>query len=173
MGRWPWATLCGIALLACSSVTPPADIPVTEASLDEAAAVVRETAARNPNFQLVEGGISVEAYQWIWRDHTVVDPVIVGSIVVPGAPRVVHERELVGPAPYYVPFREVAGVAVRRWAIGVGIELSVDGTAEPLFIQMKDAETAQRLADALDVLRRARHNETPEENGPLQPSAGE
>jgi hypothetical protein len=173
MGRWPWATLCVVAQLACGGLTPPADIPVTETSLDEAAAVVRETAAQNPNFQLVEGGISVEAYQWAWRDHTVVEPMIVGSIVWVGTPRIVRERELVGPAPYYVPFRRLAGVAVRRWAIGAGIELSVEDATEPLFVEMKDAQTAQRLADALELLRRARHNETPEEKGPLPPSAGE
>ncbi|HBZ69411.1 MAG TPA: hypothetical protein DEP35_06635 [Deltaproteobacteria bacterium] len=172
MDRWPWAALFLAAQLACGGLIPPTDIPVTEASLDEAAAVVRDTAARDPNFQLVEGGISVNAYEWSWRDRLVVEPMIVGSIVTLGTPQIARERVLVGPARYYVTFRELAGVAVRRWAIGSGIELSLDGATEPIFVEMKDAQTAQRLADALDVLRRARHGETPEEKGP-PPSAGE
>jgi hypothetical protein len=173
MGRWPWAALCVVVQLACGSLTPPADLPVTETSLDEAAAVVRETAARDPNFQLVEGGISVEAYQWSWRDRVVVEPMVVGSIVALGAPRIVRERVLVGPARHYVALRELAGVAVRRWAIGAGIELLLEGATEPIFVETNNAQTAQRLAAALDLLRRARHGETPEEKGPLPPSASE
>jgi|GEM_PF-3606526 len=179
MGRWPWAALCAVAQLTCASLTPPADIPVTETSLGQAAAVVREVATQDPNFQLVEGGISVEAYQWSWRDRIVVEPdtgaapMVAGPIVILGAPRVVRERVLVGPARHSFAFQELAGVAVRRWTIGVGIELSLDGTAEPIFVEMNDVQTAQRLADALDLLRRARHGKTPEETPPPLPSAGE
>jgi len=172
MGRWPWVALFVVAQLACGSVRPPADIPVTEASLDEAAAVVRETAARDPNFQLVEGGISVEAYEWSWRDRVVVEPVVVGAVVSPGPPRVVRERVLEGPARHTFPFRDLAGVAVRRWAIGTSIELSIEGAAEPIIVEMNDEQTAQRLADALDVLRRARQRESTEEKVP-PPAPGE
>ncbi len=168
-----WAVLCVVAQLACGSLVPPTDLPVTETSLDDAAAVIRETVARDPNFQLVEGGISVEAYQWSWREHVVDEPVIVGSVVVLGTPHIVRERVLVGPTRHYVAWRELLGVAVRRWAIGAGIELTLDGAAEPIFVETSDAQTAQRLADALDLLRRARHAETPEEKTPLPPSAGE
>jgi hypothetical protein len=152
---------------------PPSETPVTEASVDEAAVVVQEAAARDPNFQLVEGGLSLKAYQWVSRDQVVVEPTIVGSVIALGAPRVVRERVLVGPARHYVAFRELAGVAVRRWAIGVGIELSLYGGEEPIFMETNDAETAQRLADALDLLRRARHRETPEEKSPAPPSQRE
>jgi hypothetical protein len=179
MGRWQWAVLFTVAQLACGSLVPPSDIPVTEKSLDEAAAVVREVAAQDPNFQLVEGGLSVAAYQWGWRERVVDEPeawsgpIVVGSVVVPGAPRVVRERVLVGPTRQYVGWRELAGVAVRRFTIGEGIELTLDGAAEPIVVETSDAQTAQHLADALDLLRRARHNETPREKDPLLPSAGE
>src|SRR5271166_3376682 len=135
MGRWPWAALCAVAQLTCASLTPPADIPVTETSLGQAAAVVREVATRDPNFELVEGGISVEAYQWSWRERMVDDPeawggpLVVGSTVVLGAPRMVRERVLVGPTRQYVGYRDMTGLAVRRWTIGAGIELSLDGAA--------------------------------------------
>jgi hypothetical protein len=69
--------------------------------------------------------------------------------------------------------RKLAGVAVRRWAIGAGIELSIDGAAEPLYVETKDAQTAQRLADALDLLRRAQHSGTPDGKGPPEPSGAE
>ena len=172
MARWPWAALCVVAQLACGSLTPPSDTPVTEASLDEAAAVVRETAARDPSFQLVEGGLSLEAYEWAWQDRVVVEPVIVGSVIVPGT-QIVRERVLVGPARHYVAFRDLAGIAVRRWTIGAGIELSLYGADEPIFLKTNDAQTAQRLADALDLLRRARHGEPPEQKSPLPPPQGE
>lgn len=179
MGRWSWSVLGVVAQLACSGLAPPADIPVTETSLDEAAAVVRETAARDPNFQLVEGGISVEAYQWSWRERVVDEPeawggpMVLGSVVVFGVPRVVRERILVGPTRQYISFRELAGVAVHRFTIGAAVELTLDGAAEPIFVETSDRQTAQRLADALDLLRRARHVETPTEKGLLLPSAGE
>jgi hypothetical protein len=153
---------------------PPSDTPVTEASVDEAAAVVQEAAARDPNFQLVEGGLLLEAYQWVWRDRVVMEPAIVGSVVVAPAPRIVRERALVGPARHYVAFRELAGVAVRRWTIGTaGIELSLDNGEEPIFMETSDAQSAQRLADALDLLCRARHGETSQEKSPLAPSQEE
>ena len=171
--------LCVVAQLACGSLVPPADIPVTEKSLDEAATVVREMAARDPNFQLVEGGISVEAYQWTWRERVVDEPdawggpMVVGSVVVPGAPRLVRERVLAGPTRQYVGLRDLVGVAVRRFTIGAGVELTLEGAAEPIVVETSDAQTAQRLADALDLLRRARHDEVPTEKGPLLPSEGE
>ena len=169
MSRRPWAALCVAAQLACGGLMPPSETPVTEASVDEAAVVVQEAAARDPNFQLVEAGLSLEAYQWVWRERIVVEPTIVGPVIALGATRVVRERVIVGPARHYVAFRDLAGVAIRRWAIGVGIELSLYDE-EPIFMETNDAQTAQRLADALDLLRRAWYGETRKEKNPPPPS---
>jgi hypothetical protein len=149
--------------VACESLTPPQALPVTDENLARAAADVRRAAAEDPGLVLGEDGFAADAWRWEWQERTEYSSAAnlsrmeVG--IAPEPPRRVRERVLVGPSRLYIPMAQVSAVAVRRWAMGSGVELTLDGVDEPVFVGTADQEGAERLAAALDLLRRARRGD--------------
>jgi len=148
--------------LACGSLYAPQPVPLTDDSVRQATAVLREAAARRGDVRLVEGGVALDAYFYEWREWLEWEELEAG---VPGElsrepiatqqPYLRRERMLVGPRSIYVPLEQLGPVRVRTWAFGSGVEIELPGQPEPAFLETADVGEAERLAAALDVLRRA------------------
>lgn len=148
--------------LACGSLYAPEPLPLTGDSLREATEVLREAAARRGDIRLVEGGLVLDAYFYEWREWLEWEELEAG---VPGdlsrepiavqQPYLRRERMLEGPRSVYVPLEGLGAAQVRTWAFGCGVEIELAGQPEPAFLETADTAEAERLAGALDVLRRA------------------
>jgi hypothetical protein len=157
------AALGGVSfwvLAGCGGLTPPKALPVTDDNLALAVAEVGRAVAEPPGLVLSEDGFAVDAWRWEWQERTEFPPT--GRIsrldlgLAPEPPRRIRERVLVGPSRLYVPMGQLSAVAVRRWAAGSGVELTLNGVDEPIFVATADEAGAERLGAALDLLRRAR-----------------
>jgi hypothetical protein len=83
------------------------------------------------------------------------DPVRTDIMLDPRDPWVVEEDVLVGPREHYVPLADLEAVWVREWAVGEGVELELAGEPERVVLRTGDRAEAERLAAALEALRRA------------------
>jgi len=159
---------------ACQTRFEPERAPVTPTSVAEALEVVRAEAAGRDDLTLVEGGLVVDAWFYVWTERTVWDD--------PGDPhlgtdelfgdaiggRTERVRVLEGPRRIYVTLADLRAVVVRAWTFGAGVELEWAGRSEPAFLKTDTRERAERLGSALDLLRRAHAGEA----GPQPPDAG-
>lgn len=150
-----------LALLAgCAGPPPAPPAPLTEEAVRAAAEEVTRSAAARDDLDLVEGGLRGALYTWRWEERWEDDPRSFDpwSRQGPDFPlrRRVQERVLVGPEVTEVPWRRLHSVRARHWLLGSGVELGVEGAAEPLLLRTGDAAEADALAAALDLLRRAR-----------------
>jgi len=146
----------------CTTVYAPPDEPLTEAGLEEAVQTLRETGER---IEILEDGLRVEVYVYRWRRHLpppafgLRDPLLFDSALSEG-----HEvRMLSGPPrSVYLPYTSILAVEARSWPLWAGVELAVDEAMDdatidgPVVIRARDVAEAERLADAIDRVRRAR-----------------
>jgi hypothetical protein len=147
--------------LACASTYAPEPVSITEDGLAHASEVLRRAAERREDLRLEEGGLVVDLlfYEWQTRLEFDDDAELLNLRGVQLGPREVQERVLVGPRTVYVPLDRLHAVRVREWAFGTGLEFLLEGEPEPAILATEDLEEAQRLASALDLLRRARAEE--------------
>lgn len=149
------------AQMACTSVYAPPNEPLTEEGLTEAIQTLRETDER---VVVLEDGLQVEVYVYEWRrlppppelglhERLLSDsmfPEGQETLMLTGPPRIV-----------YLPYASIRTVEARSWPMWSGIEIAVAEGGEgdldgPLVIRAQDVEEAERLADAIDRVRRAR-----------------
>ncbi len=147
----------GAILLACAcagTAGPPID-------LEQAWIHLRDVAAEDPDFALVEGGVSVQALQYEWRERWEHSPPMLGLEPDLGredttGPRLIRERILVGRAPQYVAFAGVAGATPLRWLSGAGVEVELIGIEQSVVFRLANFDRAKRVAAALDAIARRR-----------------
>jgi hypothetical protein len=133
--------------LACASTYAPEPVSITEDGLAHASEVLRRAAERREDLRLEEGGLVVDLlfYEWQTRLEFDDDAELLNLRGVQLGPR--------------VPLDRLHAVRVREWAFGTGLEFLLEGEPEPAILATEDLEEAQRLASALDLLRRARAEE--------------
>jgi hypothetical protein len=166
------------ATLACADRYQPAPSALEPESLRGAWATLQEI-ARAESFEIVEDGLYAETYLYEERVHVEWDEPLPPDddlrVLVPPAPRVVRQRVPIGPERRYLPFRHLASVHAERWPIGASVEFRLDEGDVEGMIQVSDFERAKRMADALELLRRARRGESvsepPSDSAPLEPEA--
>jgi len=159
---------------ACQTRFEPERASVTRTSVAEALEVVRAEAAGRDDLALVEGGLVLDAWFYVWRERTVWedpgDPFL-GTDALPGdevGGRTERVRVLEGPRRVYVPLADLQAVVVRAWTLGAGVELEWAGESEPALLKTGGRDGAERLGSALDLLRRAYAGE----GGPTPAAAG-
>jgi hypothetical protein len=147
--------------MACTTVYAPPDEPLTEEGLEEAIQTLQEMGDR---VAILEDGLQAEVYLYEWRTlppppGIEFDDLLLSDSTFP------EDREvlmLVGPArSVYLPFTSIRAVEARSWPMWSGVELEVSEAGEeeldgPVVIKAHDVEEAERLADAIDRVRRAR-----------------
>ena len=150
-----------VVQMACTTVYAPPDEPLTEEGLADAIQTLQETGDR---VAILEDGLQVEVYVYEWRrlpppPGLEFDELLLSDSMFPEE----HQtRMLVGPArSVYLPFASIRAVEARSWPMWSGVELVVAEAGEeeldgPLVIKAHDVEEAERLADAIDRVRRAR-----------------
>ncbi len=139
---------------ACAQAGP-APAPVSPESLDAAVAVLAEAAERRSDLSLVDGGLRMEVWLTEWRQR-VEWRVRAGSPWAPAEPVVVERPVRTGPHILHVQIEEIDGVRARRWLFGAEIQLRLQDRPDPAHLAAADAEEAEALARALDLLVRAR-----------------
>lgn len=152
-------------MLACGGSYQPAPRAVGSESLRGAYATLQEIAEAEA-FEIVEDGLYADVYLYEERVHVEWEESIPEDdlrVLVPPAPRVVRERVPVGPERRYVPFRHLASVHAERWSIGASVEFRLDDGDVEGMIRVSDFERAKRMADALELFRRARQGEAASE----------
>jgi len=157
---------------ACAQAPEAPPPRLTEEAVRAAAGEIARRAEARDDLDLVEGGLRADVHTWRWEKRWVSEPVgpwRTGDVAFP-PPHVVDERVLVGPERTEVPWRRLRAVRARHWLLGSAVELTVDGAPEPLLLRTADAEEADALAAALDLLRRARSADPP--SGADAPAAG-
>lgn len=160
--------------MACATVYAPPDVPLTEEGLAEAIGTLLEAGDR---VAILEDGLQVEVYVYEWRRLPPPPGFEFDEIFFPDSLfEEDHEtRMLVGPPrSVYLPFRSIRAVEARSWPMWSGVEIAVaeadrgelDG---PLVIKARDVEEAERLADAIDRVRRARQPADPDPSSEVPP----
>jgi len=157
----PLALLLLLAQTACTTVYAPPDEPLTEAGLEEALQTLQEAGDR---VAILEDGLQIEAYVYEWRSLPPPPEIEFDDLLLSDSTFYEDHktRMLVGPArSVYLPLASIRAVEARSWPMWAGVEIAVaeEGRGEldgPLVIKARDVEEAERLADAIDRLRRAR-----------------
>jgi hypothetical protein len=150
-----------VAQAACTTVYAPPDEPLTEEGLEEAIQTLQEVGDR---VAILEDGLQAEVYLYEWRSlppppGIEFDDLLLSDSTFPEDQQVLM---LVGPArSVYLPFSSIRAVEARSWPMWSGVELEVSEAGEeeldgPVVIKAHDVEEAERLADAIDRVRRAR-----------------
>lgn len=155
--RVPWAFALA-ALVGCGGLHPPAVDPFAGGDAASARASVERATAGRTDVRLVEGGLIVHAMVYERRASPrwkTADPVRTDIMLDPRDPWVVEEDVLVGPRELYVPLASLEAVWVREWAVGEGVELELAGEPARVVLRAGDRAEAERLAAALEALRRA------------------
>jgi hypothetical protein len=152
--------LGSLLAVACQSAAPRPPLPLTDETLQQAAASIAATDAAREDFALVEGGFSADLYAWEWEERVewpYRDPIDrSGSAIHPlDTPYLVRERVLRGPERMQVSWREIEFVQIHRWVFGRAVELGVNGRDEPLALLVGSDAEAEALVDAFDLMRRA------------------
>jgi len=162
-----------VAQMACTTVYAPPDEPLTGEGLEDAIQTLQQAGDR---VAILEDGLQVEVYVYEWRSvprprDLEFDEFFLSDSMFPED----HQtRMLVGPArSVYLPFASIRAVEARSWPMWSGVELMVAEAVEeelvgPLVIKADDVEEAERLADAIDRVRRARQPaaQAPSETAP-------
>jgi hypothetical protein len=145
--------------LGCLGVerVPPREID--EATVRAAAERIERFDAARSDVELVEGGLRAAVYtevrERVFDPIPLELPILLEHGVIPPEPQVREERRPVGPIDLTIAWSRIRDVRVHRWLAETGVELDVEGEPEPLVLVVPDAE-AEALAEAIDVLRRAR-----------------
>jgi hypothetical protein len=150
-----------VAQLACTTVYAPPDEPLTEEGLEEAIQTLQEMGDR---VAILEDGLQAEVYVYEWRPLPPPPALEFDELLLhdPAFPEDRQVRMLVGPArSVYLPFASIRAVEARSWPMWSGVELEVAEAGEeeldgPVVIKAHDVEEAERLADAIDRVRRTR-----------------
>jgi hypothetical protein len=155
-----------LAQMACTTVYAPPDEPLTEEGLGEAIQTLQEAGDR---VAILEDGLQIDVYVYEWRSLPPPPELEFDEFLLSGS--MVYEdppvRMLVGPArSVYLPFASIRAVEARSWPLWAGVEIAVaesggEALDSPLVIRSRDVQEAERLADAIDRLRRARHLAAP------------
>ena len=160
--------------MACTAVYAPPNEPLTEEGLVEAIQTLQEADER---VAILEDGLQVEVYVYEWRrlpppppELGIHDRLLSDSMFPEGE----QTRMLTGPPQsVYLPYASIRAVEARSWPMWSGVELMVAEAGEeelvgPLVIKADDVEEAERLADAIDRVRRARQPaaQAPSETAP-------
>jgi hypothetical protein len=160
-----------LAQAACTTVYAPLDEPVTEEGLAEA---IETLQAAGERVAILEDGLQVEVYVYEWRRLPPPPDLEWDELLLPD-PIFLEDQEtrmLTGPPrSIYLPYASIRAVTARSWPMWSGVELVVAGEGDeeldgPLVIKAHDVEEAERLADAIDRVRRARQ---PTAEGPSAP----
>jgi hypothetical protein len=154
-----------VAQLACTTVYAPPDEPLTKNDLADAIQTLQETGER---VMILEGGLQVEVY--VYERRRVSPPPEIGLdgrlLSDPVFPEDQQTFVLTGPPrSVYLPYASIRTVKARSWPMWSGVELVVveeggEGPEGPLVIEAQDVEDAERLADSIDRIRRARQLDT-------------
>lgn len=153
--------LCALGLvLGCAAPPAAPRPPVTEAMREAAAAALIALAAEpGARLELLEGGFTVDAWRWTTDERVVWDEMPAPGSLRPEllrAPRVVRERRLAGPARTSFRFSDLTSATPYEMLLETDVEIGVRGEPEPFVIDVGGEDAARRLAEALDVLIRAR-----------------
>ena len=162
-----------VAQTACTAVYAPPNEPLTEEGLLEAIQTLQEADER---VAILEDGLQVEVYVYEWRslppppELGLHDRLLSDSMLPEGE----QMRMLTGPPhSVYLPYASIRTVEARSWPMWSGVELMVAEAGEeefvgPLVIKADDVEEAERLADAIDRVRRTRQPaaQAPSETAP-------
>lgn len=153
------APLLLLALFGCARRPAEPRPPVTEEGQREAADVVLALAADPASkLALFEGGLTADAYRWTTEERVVWDELPHGGITpdVPRGPRVVKERRLRGPERISFRFSDLVAAEPHAMLLETDVEIRVRGEPDPFLLDVGGDAAARRLAEALDVLIRAR-----------------
>jgi hypothetical protein len=147
-----------VSLAGCGGLHPPVVDPSVGGGVARARASVERAVAGRSDVRLVEGGLILHAMVYerrASRRWKAADPSRTDIMLDPRDPWVVEEDVLVGPRELYVPLARLEAVWVREWAVGEGVELELAGEPERVVLRVGDRAEAERLAAALEALRRA------------------
>jgi len=150
-----------VVQMACTTVYAPPDEPLTEEGLEEAIQTLQEMGDR---VSILEDGLQAEVYVYEWRPVPPPPGLEFEDLLLSDSafPEDQQVRMLVGPVrSVYLPFASIRAVEARSWPMWSGVELEVaeaDGVEldGPVVIKAHDVEEAERLADAIDRVRRTR-----------------
>jgi hypothetical protein len=129
----------------------------TQVNLERASEALREAAERRDDVRLEEGGLVLLAHTYEWREVDVYRDLDRGILNERGLPDegIVNDRVMVGPRTYRVTPENLKEVRIQPYLTGVSLELVLAGEPEPIFLTMDDTAEAERLGEALELLRRA------------------
>jgi len=144
-------------LLACAGSYAPTAVTPTQENLEWASRVLSEAAERRDDVRLDERGLVLVAHTYEWREVDVYRDLDRGVLNERGLPEqgIVNDRVPVGPRPYRITPENLKAVRIQPYLTGVSLELVLEGEPEPIFLAMDDAAEAERMGQALDLLRRA------------------
>jgi hypothetical protein len=133
-------------------------------NLERASRVLREVAERRADVRLDEGGLVLLAYTYEWRQVDVYRDLDRGILNERGLPDhgYVDDRVTVGPRPFRITPENLKAVRIQPYLTGASLELVLEGEPEPIFLSMDDVAEAERMGEALDLLRRAGASPAPE-----------
>ena len=142
---------------ACAGAYAPPAVTPSQENLERASRVLREAAGRRDDVRLEEGGLVLLAHTYEWREVDVYRDLDRGILNERGLPYqgIVRDRVPVGPRPFRITPENLKQVRIQPYLTGVSLELVLEGEPEPIFLPMEDAAEAERLGEALDLLRRA------------------
>jgi hypothetical protein len=149
------------AQVACTVVYAPPSEPVTEEALLEAIETLQEAGER---VAILEDGLQLEVYVYEWRSFPPPPELGLHNRLLSDSmfPEGEQIQMLTGPPrSVYLPYASIRAVEARSWPMWSGVEIAVAEGDEgypdgPLVIRAQDVDEAERLADAIDRVRRAR-----------------
>ena len=136
--------------LACGGVRGPDPVAIAPESIEEAARVLSEVAAKNPDFALEEGGfrVRVSTYEWVT------------SLGAPGGLHggfgagPVMRKVLTDPRMTYWRLEDIQSVESQEWLLSSAVVVRLHGHKQPYFFELDDPDEAHRIVNAIDLLRR-------------------
>jgi hypothetical protein len=136
----------------------------SQENLERASRVLRQAAERRDDVRLDEGGLVLLAHSYEWREVDVYRDLDRGVRIERGLQDqgIVSDRVVVGPRPYRITPENLKRVQIQPYLMGISLELMLEGEPEPIFLPMDDAAEAERLGEALDLLRRAGSSPVPD-----------
>ena len=144
-------------LLACAGSYAPTAVTPTQENLEWASRVLSEAAERRNDVRLDEGGLVLLAHTYEWREVDVYRDLDRGILNERGLPDegILSDRVPVGPRRFHITPENLKEVRIQPYLTGFSLELVLEGAPEPIFLAMDDAAEAERMGEALDLLRRA------------------
>ena len=144
-------------LLACAGSYAPTAVTPTQENLEWASRVLSEAAERRNDVRLDEGGLVLLAHTYEWREVDVYRDLDRGILNERGLPDegILSDRVPVGPRRFHITPENLKEVRIQPYLTGFSLELVLEGAPEPIFLARDDAAEAERMGEALDLLRRA------------------